>query len=248
MLPNLLPSLLVIASDRRELQAIARAGSSLKTVRIGLRWSARGHIAGQAALLATQGPGRDNAARATRWACDRFPIQSIVCAGIAGGLDPALSVGDVVLADSILELSIRVEYPVRLPVYDLADGLPDPVIGKLVTADNVVQDTAEKAELRKTGARVVDMESSAVAAEGARRGLPVFCVRAVSDAARTVFEIDFNRARREDGTFSGWRVLSQAGFSRQRWKHLLRLRREAEAALAALGEFFGRCRLSHKAI
>ena len=208
---------------------------------------------GEVVLLTTHGPGRKNAGHATRWACDRFPIRALVSAGIAGGLDPSLRVGDVVLADSILEVTSRVEYPVRLPFYTTvsepsADRLPDPVIGKLVTVDSVVQDIVGKAELRKTGARAVDMESSAVVAEAARRGLPFFCVRAVSDTAWTNFEIDFNRARRTDGTFSGWRVLSQAGFSGRRWRHLLRLRSDAVEALAALGDFFGRCRFSDKVI
>lgn len=238
----------MVASDRRELEAVAQAGSSFKTVDLGLRSSARGWISGQAALLVTQGPGRDNAGRATRWVCERFPIETVVSAGIAGGLDPSLCIGDVVLARSILQLSSGVEYPVRLPVYESASGSRDPKIGKLVSADIVVQSAAEKEELRRTGAQAVDMESAAVAAEAARRGLRMFCARAVSDTAQTTFEIDFNRVRRDDGSFSGWHVLIQAGFSRRRWKHLLRLRRDAEIAMAALGDFFGRCQFSDKSI
>lgn len=243
----------MVASDRRELEAVVKAGSSFKTVDLGFRWSARGQICGQAALLVTQGPGRDNAGRdnagrATRSVCERFPIETVVSAGIVGGLDPSLCIGDVVLAQSILELSSGVEYPVRLPVYKSASESRDPKIGKLVTADIVVQCARAKAELRKTGVQAVDMESGAVAAEAARRGLRMFCVRAVSDTAQATFEIDFNRARRNDGSFSGRDVLIQAGFSRRRWKHLLRLRRDAEIAMAALGDFFGRCQFSGKSI
>jgi adenosylhomocysteine nucleosidase len=247
------PTLLVIASDRRELEAIGKAGLSAEPKQSGLRWSARVLFHDEIVLLATQGPGRKNAGLATRWACDRFPIRAVVSAGIAGGLDPSLQVGDVVLADSVLELSSHVAYPVKLPSWAVpgelsSDLLPEASIGKLVTVDSVVQDTAAKSELRKTGARAVDMESSAVAAEAARRGLSFYCLRAISDTAATSFEIDFNRARRGDGKFSGLRVLRQVGFSRRRWKHLLRLRSEAEEALTALGDFFGRCRFSDKVI
>jgi len=241
------PTLLVVAADRRELEAVCRAGTGPTRIASDLRWSAHAQIQGEYACLATHGPGRQNAGLATRWACERYPIKTVVSTGLAGALDPALRVGELVWAQRIIELKSRVEYPVRLPMCASLDGLPDVAIGKLLTVDCVVQSPAEKAELRKTGARAVDMEASAVAAEANRRGLPFFCIRAVSDTVEARFEIDFNRARRGNGTFSGWRILGQAGLSRRRWAHLKALRRDAEVALDALGVVFGRCRVSDKA-
>ena len=110
--------------------------------------------------------------------------------------------------------------------------------GRLLTVDEVVQTARGKSELRLLGAHAVEMEASAVAAEAAARELPFFCVRVVSDEAETSFPIDFNRARRPDGTFSGWRVLAQAMTRPSCWQALGRLKADSERAAAALAEFF----------
>ena len=245
-----LPSLLVVAADRRELRYLPSMPEGFAPLDIGLRWSALGELGGRSALLVAHGAGRDNAGFAARRACERFPVQAIVSTGWAGALDPAPRVGDIVVPDRILEFAGRLEYPVRLPECISESGgygeRARPVSGTLLTADEVVLDSAGKASLRETGASIVDMEASAVAAVAAARGLPFYCVRVVSDTTETNFEIDFNRARRADGTFSGWKILRQAGISPARWKHLMTLRRDARKASRILGDFLGRLRFGNE--
>jgi hypothetical protein len=72
--------------------------------------------------------------------------------------------------------------------------------------------------------------------------LPFYCIRVISDDARTSFDVDFNRARRSDGTFSGWRIAAQAGFNRRRWRCLMDLKRGGEQASHNLAAFFRHCR------
>jgi hypothetical protein len=86
------------------------------------------------------------------------------------------------------------------------------------------------------------MEASAVAAEAEARGLPFYCVRAISDDAETSFPLDFNRARRRDGTFSGWELMAQAALEPSSLKELWALRRDAEVAFQALGDFLQACK------
>ncbi len=88
----------------------------------------------------------------------------------------------------------------------------------------------------------MDMEAYAVAEEAERRSVPFYCVRVVSDRADTDFAIDFNRARKSDGTFSGWNIAAQAGVSPRRWKQLLGLKRDADLASKRLAEFLNTCR------
>ena len=244
------PSLLVVAADRRELRYLPSMPEGFAPLDIGLRWSALGALGGRSALLVAHGAGRDNARFAAHRACERFPVQAIVSTGWAGALDPALRVGDIIVPDRILEFAGRVEYPVRLPERIWEGGgsgeRAGPASGTLLTADEVVLDAAGKASLRETGASIVDMEASAVAAVAAARGLPFYCVRVVSDTAETHFAIDFNRARRADGTFSGWKILRQAGISPARWKHLMTLRRDARKASRILGDFLGRRRFGNE--
>jgi adenosylhomocysteine nucleosidase len=58
-----------------------------------------GSLEGHDAILFLSGISMVNAAMTTQLALDRFTISRIVFSGIAGGVDPALSIGDVVVPD-----------------------------------------------------------------------------------------------------------------------------------------------------
>jgi adenosylhomocysteine nucleosidase len=95
------------------------------------------------------------------------PGTLVIVAGLAGALDPALRVGDLVL---------------DTPVADLPAALPWR-LGAIHTADHLITMAADKAALfRQTGAIAVDMEQAAV-----RRALPnisqIIGLRAISDPA-----------------------------------------------------------------
>lgn len=97
----------------------------------------------------------------------------VLMIGLAGALDPALGVGDVVLDDPSGRVSGVV--PVRR--------------GRVHTAAAIVATPAEKAALfAATGAAVVDMEQAAVRAWAERHGAVVVGVRAVSDTAAQTLE------------------------------------------------------------
>lgn len=58
-----------------------------------------GKLAGKDVVLFLSGVSMVNAAMNTQLAFDRFSITVVVFSGIAGGVDPALHIGDVVIAD-----------------------------------------------------------------------------------------------------------------------------------------------------
>ncbi|MDO6415962.1 5'-methylthioadenosine/S-adenosylhomocysteine nucleosidase [Sphingomonas sp. BIUV-7] len=62
-----------------------------------------GTLGGKKVVLFLSGVSMTNAAMTTQLALDRFPIRSIVFSGVAGGIDPKLDVGDVVVADKWTE-------------------------------------------------------------------------------------------------------------------------------------------------
>src|SRR5262245_45745816 len=58
-----------------------------------------GKLAGKDVVLFLSGISMINAAMNTQIALDRFSLAAIVFSGIAGGVDPGLDIGDVVIAD-----------------------------------------------------------------------------------------------------------------------------------------------------
>ena len=231
--------LLVVSADRREFAGFGGPRNDLTPVSFGVRWSARANLNGCQALLVANGPGGENAAQGVEFACKSFDVGAVVSAGYVGALDPELTVGSTLIVRRIIQLKPRLEYAVRLPA---CSGELHPRVAVLLTVDEVAQDARRKAQLWVTGAAAVDMEASAVAAEASRRGLPFYCLRAVSDEADTSLIIDWNRARRMDGTFSGWNILAQAAARPWRWKQLRDLLRDGRRASAALGRLFQQCR------
>jgi adenosylhomocysteine nucleosidase len=62
-----------------------------------------GTLEGQPVLLMLSGVSMVNAALNTQFLIDHFPVRRIVFSGIAGGIDPSLSIGDVIVPERWIE-------------------------------------------------------------------------------------------------------------------------------------------------
>ncbi len=224
--------LLIVAAFSQELSGLPGLVTSGAP---GVRWQASAMLRGGRAVLAANGAGRAAAAVAVRAMLERFECQSVVSAGHAGALDPALEIGDIVLAESVRHVSG--EFPALLPTHCPAAARR----GTLLTVDEVVGTARAKRSLARAGALAVDMEAAAVAAVAAERGLGFYCVRSISDRAGTDLPVDFNLALRGDGTLSPWSVTRQAGLRAGAWARLLDLWRDAHDASRSLARCLARC-------
>jgi adenosylhomocysteine nucleosidase len=100
-----------------------------------------GTIDGHDVVLAGSGMGKVNAALVTTLLADRFGCRTIVFSGVAGGLDPALAIGDVVIADLVIQHDagileaqrIRTYQPGYVPIINPTDRLGYPVDPELLT-------------------------------------------------------------------------------------------------------------------
>lgn len=105
--------------------------------------------------------------------------------GLAGGLDPALAAGTLLLPNEVVSPEGRVLPTAR----DWRERLSDVVAasctacgGRLLTCREPIVSPADKAiAFRQVGAAAVDLESFAVAAVAARHCLPFLAVRAIVD-------------------------------------------------------------------
>lgn len=89
----------VVSAFEPEWQSLKGDLSDAETVRINGVDFVTGKLAGKDVVLFLSGVSMVNAAMTTQLALDRFGIEAIVFSGIAGGVDPALDIGDVVVAD-----------------------------------------------------------------------------------------------------------------------------------------------------
>ena len=93
------PRIAVVSAFAPEL-AILKSELTGATVHVmnGVEF-ATGRLEGRAVVLFLSGISVVNAAMTVQLAIDHFTIDRIVFSGIAGGVDPALDIGDVVIAD-----------------------------------------------------------------------------------------------------------------------------------------------------
>lgn len=107
----------------------------------------------------------------------------LVSFGLAGGLDPALAPGSIVIADAVLATGAR---HATDPAWRdaLQAALPRAVSGPLLADDAPVLDVPGKRQRHlATGALAVDMESHRVAEAALARGWPLVICRVVADPA-----------------------------------------------------------------
>jgi adenosylhomocysteine nucleosidase len=117
---------------------------------------------------------------------DSRSFRGVISFGVAGGLDPSLKSGDVVVATEVLAGDTRFLADMALNEEMIARAaLTRRVVrGGLAGVEQVIAAKACKAALRSiTGAAAVDMESHIAAAYAAKAGIPFAALRVISDPA-----------------------------------------------------------------
>lgn len=171
------------------------------------------------------GIGQANArAAAARELAATPPALALTC-GFAGGLDPQLAQGHVLL-------EAAPGFPLRARL--LAAGCSP---GTFCCTDRIVVSPEEKAALRAmTRADAVEMESEAIRLECARNGVPCATVRVISDTAHEALPLDFNRFADTQGNLSSARIAWALVRNPTRIGALIRFRRDLGHAASRLGE------------
>lgn len=118
---------------------------------------------------------------------DSSTFRGVISFGVAGGLDPSLKSGDVVVATEVLAGDTRFLAGLALNEEMIASAAlrrRRVIRGGLAGVEQVIAATACKAALHsETGAAAVDMESHIAAAYAAKAGLPFAALRVISDPA-----------------------------------------------------------------
>jgi 4-hydroxy-3-methylbut-2-enyl diphosphate reductase len=188
--------LLVVTALRSEYAALASRVGSARLERCGM------------------GP-----ARVRQWlpsVADLNP-SAVVVAGVAGGLDPSLRPGDVVVASEVRATHKRVVLRAGAPLVAELRRLGLRVrSGPMLSRETLIGGPDERERLAETGALAVDMESADIAAAFADRGIPVAVVRVIVDTATVPL-------MRPNTIYAGVKALSvvrRAGSVLERWAEL----------------------------
>ena len=159
-------------------------------------------------ILVQSGLGKVNAAVVSTLLIEKFKCEFLLFSGVAGGIDPEVEIGEVIIAESLIQYDYGTlkngemvpfrpgSIPKGKPKNDLEysldpiikrklkASLPNVLMGKFITGDVFLQCKNTNKELfKKYGAQAIDMEGAAVAQVAEQFGIPAVVVRCLSDLA-----------------------------------------------------------------
>ena len=226
-------SLGVVAALGAEARALGRArrteaGPAASTTKLGLL--------DDGSMLAVSGMGGPAAERAAN-ALIETGVAALMTFGMAGGLDPTLAAGSVLLPAHVMARDGTRFTTARAWRERLSATLSTRcrvMEGMLLTSDRSIDSSeAKAAAFRESGALAVDMESVFVARVAAHHQVPFICVRVIVDTAADTLPRAVVAASREAGV-DVWRLLGGLLSAPSEVAALLRLARRYRSAMRAL--------------
>ena len=162
-----------------------------------------------------------------------------ISSGLAGGLKPGLSAGDVLAARAVCATGSPRLLDSDAQLVATAVRCGARAVDLFCTSRTVLVRAQDKAEMG-LAADAVEMESFGVIYEATGRGIPAAAIRAVSDPAGLDLPLDFNRVVDDRGAVRVPLLLGQLARSPQRLPALARFGWESSRAARSLAEFLDR--------
>jgi len=205
----------IVSAMHEELSAVLALMPDERKQVVGGREYWLGHLHGHEVVAVLSRIGKVAAATTATALIERFHVRGIVFTGVAGGLAPGVTVGDIVVADGFMQHDLDASpiFPkYEVPLYgrsrfDTDTSLSDrleaaarralPAVplhrGLVVSGDRFVATTLESRALQSSlpGALAVEMEGAAFAQVCHDYGVPFAAVRTISDRADDTAHVDF---------------------------------------------------------
>ena len=174
-----------------------------------------GLLQGKAVTVVRSGIGKVNAGCCTQILADLFSVDCVINTGIAGSLDAAIDIGDIVLCTDAVQHdmdAVAFGYDLgvipRMPVsfFPADEKLRsaakttcekvNPEIkvheGRVATGDQFIADKAKKDFIvTNFAAKCAEMEGAAIAQAAFNNNLPFLIIRAISDKADNSAQMDY---------------------------------------------------------
>ena len=193
----------------------------------------RGDFSGKEFVLVESGIGYNRAMNACIHMIERFSPSAILSFGLAGSVDMATKIGEILLATHLLWIkdmeTLRVEktYTLDKGLIDITSNILDKYnvefkTGKVLTVPYFIFKLEERYRIhRELGVEAVEMEGSAIAGEASKSRVPVMALRMISDDISTR-EIDYGMVMGPHGRTT---LRGAIRFSLAHWQDLLEIYR-----------------------
>ena len=205
----------IIGAMEEEVQALRHAMKIQEEKEIASMVFHRGILYGKEAVVVRSGIGKVNAAICTQILADHFDVDLVINTGIAGSLDAAIDIGDMVISTDAVQhdmdasgFGYRIGQIPRVDTFafeadeklrELAiecNQKVNPEIqafpGRVVSGDQFISDKAKKEWLiEQFSASCTEMEGAAIAQAAYLNGIPFLIIRAISDKADDSAGMDY---------------------------------------------------------
>ena len=203
----------IIGAMSVEIEALKAALTDPVTETVGGLTFTKGVLEGVPVVLAVCGVGKVFAAMAAQTMSIHYGVRAVINTGVAGTLTDALSIGDIALAENVVQHDMDTS-PIGDPVglisglnlvympadAALADIVADViggmdircVRGTIASGDVFVADSGKKTYIRDTfGAIACEMEGAAIGQVCTVNGIPFAVIRAISDGGNEEATMDY---------------------------------------------------------
>ncbi len=175
----------------------------------------KGNLCGKDVVVVRSGIGKVNAGICAQILVDKFQVEVLINTGIAGSLDAAIDIGDMVISTDLIEHDMDATgfgYPLgQIPRMDTLAFLADPILvekavaanveanpdiktftGRIVSGDQFVSSAEVKERLiANFQGRCTEMEGAAIAHAAYLNQISCVIIRAISDKADNSATVDY---------------------------------------------------------
>ena len=206
----------IIGAMTVEIEGILAAMTNVSTTSTAGTTFHQGQLAGKNVVLARCGIGKVFAAHAASIVTSHFPVANVINVGVAGGIAPELSIGDVVVSAALVQHDVEAtafgyalgQVPgsgnafwqccqnlICIAQEAAAKTLPSDkklYTGNIATGDQFIHAPQVKNDIWNNFKPLcVEMEGAAIAQICQTAGIPFVAIRAISDKADGTAHEDF---------------------------------------------------------
>ena len=204
----------IICATETEMKAIINEIKDIRKKRIGRIVFFEGKFNNKDIVFVQSGIGKVNAAITATLLIEKYDIDKVIFSGVAGALDKVLKIGDIVIANDVVQHDFAVEAfgykKGQIPqmevwsfegdkdlikkVQETSDEKIKLHYGRILTGDQFIYKKEEKLDLGKEfEALCVDMESGAVAQVCYIMNVKFLIIRSISDSVTDESSMEYDK-------------------------------------------------------